>query len=265
MTPIATATNTAGPPIPVGDYPLAIAITPDGKTAYVANCGLGHGDPDHDRHQHRRPADPGRRRSHAIAITPDGKTAYVANDDSSGTVTPITTATNTAGAPIPVGDYPVCHRDHAGRQDRLRRQPRLGHGDPDHDRHQHRRTADHDRRPPRAIAITPDGKTAYVANTYAGTVTPITTATNTAGPPITAGNDPLAIAITPDGKTAYVGNVGSGTGDPDRDRHQHRRPADHRRHGPMPSRSRRSPSPGGPPSPAARCHGCLRGARSPSR
>ena len=37
MTPIATATNTAGPPITVGDGPQAIAITPDVKTAYVAN------------------------------------------------------------------------------------------------------------------------------------------------------------------------------------------------------------------------------------
>ena len=37
MTPIATATNTAGPPITVGIDPDAIAITPDGKTAYVAN------------------------------------------------------------------------------------------------------------------------------------------------------------------------------------------------------------------------------------
>ena len=31
-----------------------------------------------------------------------------------------------------------------------------------------------------AIAITPDGKTAYVANSGSGTVTPIRTATNTA-------------------------------------------------------------------------------------
>ena len=40
----------------------------------------------------------------------------------------------------------------------------LGHGDPDRDCHQHRRDADQDRRRPLAIAITPDGKTAYVAN-----------------------------------------------------------------------------------------------------
>ncbi len=110
VTPIATATNTAGPPITVGSEPLAIAITPDGKTAYVANGG-------------------------------------------SGTVTPIATATNTAGPPITVGKRPPGHRDHAGRQDRLRRQPtHLG----------HRRA-----------------------------VTPITTATNTAGPPITVGRDPM--------------------------------------------------------------------------
>ena len=38
VTPITTATNTAGPPIPTGIYPDAIAITPDGKTAYVANA-----------------------------------------------------------------------------------------------------------------------------------------------------------------------------------------------------------------------------------
>jgi len=52
---------------------------------------------------------------------------------------------------------------------------------------------------PDAIAITPDGKTAYVANGsyHQGTVTPIRTATNTALPPIKTGNDTAAIAITP--------------------------------------------------------------------
>ena len=59
---------------------------------------------------------------------------------------------------------------------------------------------------PIAIAITPDGKTAYVASEglvgHMGTVTPIRTATNTAGKAISAGSVPSAIAITPDGKTA---------------------------------------------------------------
>ena len=39
--------------------------------------------------------------------------------------------------------------------------------------------------------------TAYVANIASETVTPIATATNTAGPPINVGRDPDAIAITP--------------------------------------------------------------------
>ena len=54
---------------------------------------------------------------------------------------------------------------------------------------------------PVAIAITPDGQTAYVVNETSGTVTPIRIATNTAGKPIKVGNGAFAIAITPDGRT----------------------------------------------------------------
>jgi DNA-binding beta-propeller fold protein YncE len=63
VTPITTATNEPGKPIRVGIRPRMIAITPDGKTAYVVNQGTG----------------PGR---------------------GSGSVTPITTATNKPGKPI---------------------------------------------------------------------------------------------------------------------------------------------------------------------
>ena len=37
MTPIHTATDTPGRAITVGINPSGIAVTPDGKTAYVAN------------------------------------------------------------------------------------------------------------------------------------------------------------------------------------------------------------------------------------
>jgi YVTN family beta-propeller protein len=69
VTPIRTATNTALPPVKVGRGPVAIAITPDGKTAYVVNSGL-----------------------HTVVT---------------GTVTPIRTATNTALPPVKVGRGPV--------------------------------------------------------------------------------------------------------------------------------------------------------------
>ena len=73
-------------------------------------------------------------------------------------MTPIQTAANTAGPPIPVGHNP------------------------------------------RAIAVTPDGKTAYVSNGDDGTVTPIRTATNTAGAPIPAGSGPLTSRSRPTAK-----------------------------------------------------------------
>ena len=52
---------------------------------------------------------------------------------------------------------------------------------------------------------------AYVTNAFSDTVTPITTATNTASPPITVGHSPKVIAVTPNGKTAYVVNSGDST------------------------------------------------------
>ena len=80
---IDTATNTAGPTrIPVGDVPVAIAITPDGKTAYVANATRQRlVDRHRDQHERRRAITVGNEPT-AIAITPDGKTAYVTNSGS---------------------------------------------------------------------------------------------------------------------------------------------------------------------------------------
>ncbi len=103
VTPISTATNTPGKPIRLGSTPDAIAITPDGKTAYVGATGtvipistatntpgtpirIGAGIPAED-----------------IAFTPDGKTAYVANEGPTGRVVPISTATGTPGKPILIG------------------------------------------------------------------------------------------------------------------------------------------------------------------
>ncbi len=57
------------------------------------------------------------------------------------------------------------------------------------------------------IAITPDGKTAYVTTGYPRAVIPISTATNRAGKPIEIRNNNSSgsqIVISPDGKTAYV-------------------------------------------------------------
>jgi DNA-binding beta-propeller fold protein YncE len=174
MTPVTTGPNTRGKPIKIGAIPAAIAITPDGKTAYIADVHPGIVTP-----VTTATSTPGRPISiggfpWAVAITPDGKTAYVVDLPAYGRgptrVIPVATATNRPGKPIKISDV-------------------VGF--------------------PAAIAITPDGKTAYIAaGTHAGTtVTPITTATNTPGKPINLGGGlprAAAIAITPDGKTAYI-------------------------------------------------------------
>ena len=169
MTPVMTGTNTAGKPIRIGAIPTAIAITPDGKTAYIADEHPATVTP-----VATATGTPGRPikisdivgLSAAIAITPDGTTAYVVTGARRGTtVTPVATATNTPGKPIHIGGG----------------LPRAA-----------------------AIAITPDGSTAYVADGNHRTVIPVATATGTPGKPIDIGGTPVAIAITPDGKTAYV-------------------------------------------------------------
>jgi DNA-binding beta-propeller fold protein YncE len=71
--PVATATNTPGKPIKIGGTPVAIAITPDGKTAYIATA------------------------------------AYIARSCAGcpvGTLIPVSTATNTPGKPIKIGRVP---------------------------------------------------------------------------------------------------------------------------------------------------------------
>jgi YVTN family beta-propeller protein len=177
VTPVDTATNTVIKTIPISGNPIDVVLAPDGKTAYVAlqsangpslqgsvipvstsTYRVGA----HIKVAASVPA--------SMLITPNGKTLYV-GDDISGTVSPICTATNTAGRPIKTGANPFSV----------------------------------------TMAITPNGKTVYVVNEEPyGTVTPITTATNSAGKNIKVGVTPFAIVITPNGKTAYVLNLAEG-------------------------------------------------------
>jgi YVTN family beta-propeller protein len=65
---------------------------------------------------------------------------------------------------------------------------------------------------PRGVAITPDGKHAYVANVISNNVSVIDTSNNTVmGTPILVGDSPFLVAVTPDGKHAYVTNLTSNT------------------------------------------------------
>ena len=62
------------------------------------------------------------------------------------------------------------------------------------------------------MAVTPDGKTAFVVNRDSGTVSTIDVKTRTKDPTdISVGAFPAEVAITPDGKTAFVTNQANGT------------------------------------------------------
>ncbi len=172
-TPFDTTANAAGAEIPsTGSLERDIAITPDAATAYLTNVGdtaVTTIDTAHQRGRHDR-ARPGQQRG--------------------------------------------ARRDRPQRRHRLRlqlphRRPgRHGPGRPD----QCRRASPPRRRSrspapgePGAIAVTPDGATVYVQDTFLGEVFPIDTAARTAGNPIPVGTGgPGAIAITPNGATAYV-------------------------------------------------------------
>jgi DNA-binding beta-propeller fold protein YncE len=118
----------------------------------------------------------------SIAIAPDGKTAYVVSQSASTviTVTPIDLTTLKTGKLINFSTKPW---------------PKAYHGQP------------------LAIAVAPDGATAYVTNGISSTVTPIDLATGALGKPISLSGKPGgdAIAISSNGAAAYVANQPSST------------------------------------------------------
>jgi DNA-binding beta-propeller fold protein YncE len=187
VTPVSTATGTAGTPIsayaPLGKS--YIVASPDGKTVYV----LGADGPLMPISTATNRPGPlvqpwGQAVSMSIAITPNGRTLYVGvgaqNLAGPFYVFPISTATDKPGQPIRVAGSPE------------------------------------------AIVVTPDGRTAYVigqtpphfssshVRTTSGEVivTPISTATNTPGPAVIAGRGGLGpVVMTPDGQHIYIGTA----------------------------------------------------------
>jgi YVTN family beta-propeller protein len=178
VVPITLATGQLGKATKVGSKPVAIAFVPGSneRWVWVANYG-------------------GKTVStvnvvtgkvgqtisvpevgpNTIAFTPDGRTCYVANwgtEEAPGsTVTPIRVTNGGAGGKVLPSIDVGLH--------------------------------------PNWVAITKDGRTAYVVNKGSNSITPIDVSTNTAGTPIPMPGPPIEMEISPDGKTAYVAIAGS--------------------------------------------------------
>jgi YVTN family beta-propeller protein len=242
VTPITIATNTPGTPIKVGYEPDAIAITPDGKTAYVVSQNLSQGGTvtpiDTATDKPGKPINVGAS-PRVIAITPDGQTAYVASSagqlisrdgsvvNQGASVTQVNTTTNQPGNPITINGFPIAIAITPDGRTAYVLADSLSKGSvpmPQGDGFvvPVATATGQPGRPirvgilPSGLAITPDGKTLYVADSNSNAVTPIDIATSTPGHPISTGSvGPVAILISPDGQIVYtvgiVGRAFSGT------------------------------------------------------
>ena len=210
VTPINTATNTAGTPIAVGANPYGIAMTPDGTTVYVANNNGNTVSVINTATNTVTATITGFSGPTDVVVTPDGRTAYV-TDQTIGKVTPINLATNTTGTPITVGSGPFFLAVSPDGRSVYVANSAAGTVSVINTATNTVTATVPVGGTPIDVVVTPDGRTVYVANQ--STVTPINTATNTAGTPISVGQGttPFGLTVSPDGRTVYV-DVSNGGG-----------------------------------------------------
>lgn len=204
---IDTATDaTVGSPIPVGQAPQGVGVSPNGGRVYVADWVT----------DNVSVIDTATNTVVAtiavgsfptgVAVNPDGGEVYITNYGSN-TVSVIDPATNTVIATVPVGSLPfgvavspdgrrVYSANHAlngsisvidTATDNVVATVPVG-GQPD------------------GVVVSPNGSRVYVANYTNGSVSVIDTATNNVVATIPVGLYAYSIAVTPDGSRIYVAN-----------------------------------------------------------
>ncbi|WP_051965575.1 beta-propeller fold lactonase family protein [Kitasatospora mediocidica] len=158
--------------VTVGRAPVQVALSPDGRYAYVVNSGTLQDEGsvtviDTGNDEAVATITDGLHNPAGIAFAPDGAHAYVTNEQS-GTLAVLDTATRTVSASVelgPQGAYPV------------------------------------------GVAVAPDGKRVYVAANLSGDVIVVDpSSASLVGPPVQlpGGGMPYGIAVTPDGSRLYV-------------------------------------------------------------
>jgi YVTN family beta-propeller protein len=205
---IDTSTNAIVATVTTEEHaPFGIAITPDGRAAYVTHLNGSVSAIDTVSNSVVATIPVGGE-ALDVAITPDGSFAYV-TISSSGSVSVIDTATHAVVATVEVGDTPsgiAITPDGASAYVTNMRSntvsqisiplnmvvETLSVGDA-----------------PGGIAITPDGASAYVTNQLSNDVSVINAETNTVDATVAVGNTPIDVAITPNGRLAYITNISS--------------------------------------------------------
>jgi hypothetical protein len=215
VTPVDTATGATLKPIPLSGDPWAIVVTPDGKRAYVADQSWPTSSVTVISTRtgavlKKIPVPGPQGMMTVIGVTPNGKTVYVSFG---ATVVPIRTADNKTLTPINTGVavtgmiftpdsrklyvnswngevVPISTRTSTMGMPIMLPTYELGIAS--------------------GLAITPNGRTLYAAS--GTTLTPISTATDKAGQPITFAEQIMGVAISKDGRIAYVANLGEYAG-----------------------------------------------------
>lgn len=142
-----------------------------------------------------------------VAITPNGATAYVTSIGDNNVV-PVNTATNAAGAAIPVTNATEAAVSPDGTELYVTNSAQNGLVVINTTSNTVATTI------PlgvaaTSVAVTPDGTKAYVSIPSTDSVKPVNLVADTAGTAITVGDNPLGMAITPDGSKLYVVNKGT--------------------------------------------------------
>jgi YVTN family beta-propeller protein len=209
---IETSTNGVVGEVPVGGEPVDVAITPDGRYAWVVDGSGGTVSAIDTRTRTvvQGPIGVGAA-PRGIAITPNGGRVYVTNSGDD-TVTVLNTGTfQPVGDPIPVGKEPdgVAITPDGGTAFVAQRGGDISVIDTNSAEVVD--TID-DSFGPSRIAITQDGRRAFVTNHLSDSVTAFSPASRSViGTPIAVGSEPTGIGATPNGSFAYAASAVDGT------------------------------------------------------
>ena len=168
---INAATGTLIANVSVGFWPSSVVVSPNGATVYVTNAQSNTMSVINASTRTVTATVPAGISPQGVVISPNGATLYVAgsgnnSNSEAGTLTIISTATDAITDTISMGAY-------AGAT---------------------------------AVALTPDGTTAYVANGFSNVVSVINLATDTVTATLSVGVFPNSLTVTPDGRSVYVAN-----------------------------------------------------------